>query len=51
LPKFWPLCSSPDDASARSCSMFCMPTPRSTTTKQLERCAKVRSSDDGEPSW
>ena len=33
---FEPWRSSPDSCSARSCIMFCMPMPRSTTMKQFD---------------
>ena len=37
--------------AARSCIMFCMPTPRSTTMKQLDCWIISRIKPTGEPSW
>ena len=49
-PMFASDCISPERASSRSCLTFCMPMPRSTTTKHFEFCAIMRSSAAGEPS-
>ena len=41
-PMFESWRSSPDSCSARSCIMFCMPMPRSTTMKQFDCCTIMR---------
>ena len=50
-PMFEPCRDSPACASARSCMMFCMPAPRSTTMKQFDCWIIIRMRPTGEDSW